>query len=129
MDYGLELCILYMIGSIELIRYTSYSISKVYMNSRNPKHSKIEHLQAIGEFVQENMTIHSFWMTKSLEDILDTYSQEWEQFTIKDAIIQPCMYLLDMMCSWIFNYAKDPILYFSYHIMINMLHFFENNSF
>eukprot|EP01018_Ginkgo_biloba_P037855 Gb_08116 [translate_table: standard] len=67
--------------------------------------------------------------TEALEDSLDTYNQEWEQFTAEDASGQPRLEFLDLMRWGIVDYARAPILYLPYPIVVEMLRRFENNSF
>eukprot|EP01018_Ginkgo_biloba_P036689 Gb_02901 [translate_table: standard] len=75
------------------------------------------------------MATQSFWMPEVVEDSLDTYSQEWEQFIVEDAIGQPCQDYLDLMHSGVIDYARAPIMYLPYPIVVEMFRRFENDSF
>eukprot|EP01018_Ginkgo_biloba_P032160 Gb_21137 [translate_table: standard] len=64
-----------------------------------------------------------------MEDSLDLYTQEWEQFTVENATGQLCSEHLNLMHLGIVDYAKAPVLYLPYPIVVEMLRQFEKDSF
>lgn len=72
------------------------------------------------------ITTRSFWITDRVEDHMDHYVQEWEQFTAENAKGHLCLEYICLIQSGIVDYAKAPVLYLPYPIVVEMLHRFEN---
>eukprot|EP01018_Ginkgo_biloba_P012207 Gb_40144 [translate_table: standard] len=71
----------------------------------------------------------SFWVIDGIEDHLNHYTQEWEQFTAENAKGQHHLEYICLMHSGIVDYASALILYLPYPIVVKMLRRFENGSF
>eukprot|EP01018_Ginkgo_biloba_P035027 Gb_27845 [translate_table: standard] len=61
----------------------------------------------------------SVFRVEAVEDSLDLYSHEWEQFTVEDATGELWLDYLDLIHSGIVDYAKAPVVYFPYPIVVN----------
>eukprot|EP01018_Ginkgo_biloba_P031730 Gb_23001 [translate_table: standard] len=75
------------------------------------------------------MATWSYWVTEVVEDHLDHYAKEWEQFTIENGEGQLCQKYMWLLQSGIVHYAEAPVLYLPYLIIVEMLSRFENGAF